>query len=178
MAEPTMPQLEALRQELPEPARDLAVNLSTVLSGDVLTPEQTWGVALASAYFLRDDRLRDAVLADARANRLSPEAIEDAQAAAALMAMNTVYFRFRHMVGKASFQTRQAQLRMQWMARPKTTRANYELYALAGAVLAGCEMCIKSHEAAILKNGLTEDHVHDAVRIAAVLHGIAVARGL
>jgi lipoyl-dependent peroxiredoxin subunit D len=41
--------------------------------------------------------------------------------------------------------------------------------------LAGCEMCLKAHEAAVKKDGMTEDNVHDAVRISAVLHGVAVA---
>jgi alkyl hydroperoxide reductase subunit D len=36
-------------------------------------------------------------------------------------------------------------------------------------------MCLKAHEAVILENGLTEDQVHDAVRIAATIHAAAIA---
>lgn len=36
-------------------------------------------------------------------------------------------------------------------------------------------MCIRSHEAVVIEGGLTEDHVHDAVRIAAVVNAAAVA---
>ena len=46
---------------------------------------------------------------------------------------------------------------------------------LAIAALAGCETCIKAHEASVQQHGLGEDHVHDAVRIAAVLSGAATA---
>lgn len=171
MSEPKLTHLDALRETLLEPAKDARLNIVTVLSGDVLTAQQTWGVALASAYFLRDGRLRDAVLADAKANGATSELIEDAQAAASLMAMNTVYYRFRHMVGKPSYETKKALLRMQWMAKPKTTRVDFELYSLACAALAGCQACIQSHEAAVVNGGLSEDHVHDAVRIAAVVQG-------
>lgn len=171
MSEPKLPNLEALRQTLPDTARDAKLNIVAVLSGDVLTSEQIWGVALSSAYFLRDGRLRDAVLADAKENGASAELFEDAQAAASLMAMNTVYYRFRHMVGKPSYETKKALLRMQWMAKPKTSRVDFELYSLACAALAGCQACIQSHEAAVLNGGLSEDHVHDAVRIAAVVQG-------
>ncbi len=119
--------------------------------------------------------MREALLADARAAGVAPEVFEDAQAAAALMGMNTVYYRFRHLSGKEVYSKKPARLRMQWMAKPKTSKANFELFSLAIAALAGCETCIKAHEGSILHQGLTEDHVHDTVRIAAVLQGAAVA---
>ena len=61
------------------------------------------------------------------------------------------------------------------MAKPKTSKANFELFSLAIAVLAGCETCIKAHEAKVLESGMTEEHVHDAVRLAAILNGAATA---
>ena len=42
----------------------------------------------------------------------------------------------------------------------------------------GCESCVRSHEKVVLEGGLTEDQVHDAVRIAAVVHAAAVALDL
>ncbi|MFO0944429.1 MAG: alkyl hydroperoxide reductase [Planctomycetota bacterium] len=133
MAEAVMPNLEALRQTLPDPARDTKLNIASVLGGEILSSEQIWGVAMASAYFLRDARLLAAVLADAKENGIRAEMMEDAQAAASLMAMNTVYYRFRHMVEKPTYQTRQAQLRMQWMAKPKTSKVEFELLCMACA---------------------------------------------
>jgi len=174
MASFTTPQLDALKEALPEPAKDLKANLGSVLGGELLTAHQVWGVALASAYFIGDARLRDAVVADARAAGTPEDVIEDAQAAAALMGMNTVYYRFRHMVGKPSYAQRPARLRMQWMVRPKTNKADFELFSLAVAALAGCEACVKAHEEAVLKGGLSEEQVNDTVRIAAVLQGVAV----
>jgi alkyl hydroperoxide reductase subunit D len=91
------------------------------------------------------------------------------------MGMNTVYYRFRHLVGKESYGQKPARLRMQAMVKPQTTKANFELFSMAIAVLAGCETCIKAHEASILQHGLGDEHVHDAVRIAAILSGAAVA---
>lgn len=167
--------LDALRQTLKDPARDMKVNLESVLRSEFLNDSQVWGTLLASVYYIRDQRLRDAVTADAQAAAVDGAVLEDAQAAASLMGMNTVYYRFRHLVGKPSYTQRPAKLRMQWMARPKTNKSDYELMSLAVAVLAGCESCIKSHEASILQNGLTEEHVQDCVRIAAVLQGAAVA---
>ncbi len=166
--------LEALKELLPAPARDVKLNLGSVLTNETLSSEQTWGVALTSAFYIGHPALLEAVLTDARAAGLRAEAIEDAQAAATLMGMNTVYYRFRHLVGKETYSQRPARLRMQWMASPRTDKPTFELFSMAVAVLAGCEMCIKTHEASILKGGLSEEHVHESVRIASVLNGVAV----
>jgi len=77
--------------------------------------------------------------------------------------------------GKEDYKTKPARLRMGWMARPKTSKVTYELMSIAIAALEGCEVCVKNHEASVLQHGLTSDHVHDAVRIAAILQGSAVA---
>jgi alkyl hydroperoxide reductase subunit D len=34
---------------------------------------------------------------------------------------------------------------------------------------------VQAHEKAVLNGGLTEDHVHDAARIAATIHAAAMA---
>jgi alkyl hydroperoxide reductase subunit D len=102
-------------------------------------------VAIASAVATRNERLRDAILHDARAE-VGPEVIDDALASAALMAMNNVYYRFRHLVGKASYSQMPARLRMQRIAKPMTSKADFELFCLAVSAINGCEMCIRSHE--------------------------------
>ena len=89
--------------------------------------------------------------------------------------MNTVYYRFRHMIGKDSYQHKPAGLRMNRMMRPATSKALFELCSMACAALAGCEMCLRSHEESLLKEGLSEDQVHESVRIAAVVNGFSVA---
>ena len=175
MATVSMPQVDALRDTFSEPAKDMKLNLGSVASSEVLDSEQIWGIALASAFYIGEPRLTSALIADAHNEGISEGMLEDAKAAATLMGMNTVYYRFRHLVGKESYTKKPARLRMQWMAKPKTNKATFELMSLAIAALAGCETCIKAHEASVQQHGLTEEHVHDAVRIAAVLQGSAVA---
>jgi alkyl hydroperoxide reductase subunit D len=169
-----MSMLEALKITLGEETKDLRLNLGSVLGDGALDEAQRHAVAYTSALFLGDAALADAIATDA-GDLLTPEAAADARAAAALMAMNTVYYRFRHMVGKPSYGQRPAGLRMSRMARPATSKALFELCSMACAALAGCELCIRSHEASLLKEGLTEEQVHDAVRIAAVVNGFRTA---
>jgi alkyl hydroperoxide reductase subunit D len=169
-----MSRIEELRASIPEAAKDIKLNLQSVLQPGALTPAQRWGVAVASAIATRNPRLRDAVLADARAE-VGAEVIDDAMASAALMAMNNVYYRFRHMIGKESYSQMPARLRMQRIAKPASNKADFELFCLAVSAINACEMCIRSHEEVVLKGGISEDQVHDAVRIAATINAAAVA---
>jgi alkyl hydroperoxide reductase subunit D len=169
-----MSALEALRDSMPEPARDIRLNLQSVLQPGSLSPAQRWGVAIASAVATRNPQLRDALLGDARVE-VGNDVIDDALAAAALMAMNNVYYRFRHLVGKESYSQMPARLRMQRIARPLTNKADFELFCLAVSAINGCEMCIRSHEAVVLQGGVSEEQVHDAIRIAATINGAALA---
>jgi alkyl hydroperoxide reductase subunit D len=169
-----MAALERIREAIPDPAKDIRLNLQSVLQGGVLAPAQRWGVAVASAVAARNPELSQAMIADARAEA-GQAVVEDAMAAAALMAMNNVYYRFRHIVGKPGYSEKPARLRMNRLVSPATNKADFELFSLAVSAINGCETCVRAHEKVVLEGGLTEDHVHDAVRIAAVVHAAAVA---
>jgi alkyl hydroperoxide reductase subunit D len=165
--------LDELRNRLPEAAKDIKLNLQNVLQDGTLSPAQRYGVAIASAIAARSTELRDALLEDA-----PPEAgeavIEDAKAAAALMAMNNVYYRFRHMVGKPEYEQLPPRLRMQRLAAPAGDKVDFELFALAVSAVFGCGTCVQAHERVVVDGGLSPAQVNDAVRIAAVVHAAAV----
>jgi len=169
-----MEALQQLAASFPEPAKDIRLNLSTVLQQSTLTPAQKFGVALAVAHSTRNPQLVAAITAAAGAE-LSPEVASDAQAAAALMAMNNVYYRFRHMVGKAEYEQLPPRLRMQRLAAPASNKVDFELFALAVSAVNGCENCIRSHERVVTEGGLSSAHVNDAVRIAATVSAAATA---
>lgn len=163
--------LEILRALLPEYAKDLRLNLGSLAAEPVLDAEQRAGTFIAAALAARNPDVTRAVLADF-APALSPEALEAAKAAAAIMAMNNVYYRFTHLVG-GDYPKLPAKLRMNVMARPGVERATFELWSLAVSAVNGCGMCMESHEAAVRQHGLTAEQAQAAVRIAAVVHAVA-----
>src|SRR5262244_2352562 len=165
--------LESLRAAIPETAKDLRLNLHGVLQPGSLTKEQIWGVAVASAIASRNPQLRQATLEDALVH-VAPEVVEDAKAAAALMGMNNVYYRFRHMIGRDEYTQKPARLRMQRIGHVATNKPDFELFCLAVSAINGCESCIRSHEQVVREGGISEDQVNDAIRIAATFHGAAV----
>ncbi|MGZ8711040.1 MAG: carboxymuconolactone decarboxylase family protein [Thermoanaerobaculia bacterium] len=169
-----MSQVEAIRERFPEAAKDIKLNLQTVLQPGSLSAAQRWGVAIASAIATRNTELRDAIIADATPE-IEPAVIDDAAAAAALMAMNNGYYRFRHFMAEASYSQKPARLRMNRIARPVSSKIDFELFCLAVSAINGCETCVRSHEKNVIEGGLSDDQVHDAVRIAATVNAAAVA---
>ena len=172
-----MSALEGLRESIPEPARDLRLNLQAVLAESTLSGEQRWGVAAACAIASRNARLREAVLADARA-AAGDAVVDDAVAAAAIMGMNNVLYRFRHLVGTEAYQDRPARLRMNRLVKPAGSKLDFELYCLAVSAVNGCGTCMQAHEKVVVAGGLSQEQVFDAIRIASVVHGAAVALDL
>src|SRR5436305_12862668 len=98
-----MSAVESLRARLPENARDTKLNLQSVMQSVTLTAAQRWGVAVASAAAARNPKLLDAMLTDAR-GEAGDAVIDDALAAASLMALNNIYYRCRHIVGKPAYE--------------------------------------------------------------------------
>ena len=170
-----MSALERVRDALPEEAKDIRLNLQSLLQGTTLTPDQRWGVALAAAISTKNAELMRA-MREAAQSETTQAVVSDAIAAATLMAMNNVFYRFRHQIGKETYGERPARLRMNRLVNPSSSRVNFELMSLAVSAINGCEVCVRAHERVVLEAGLTEDHVLEAVRIGAVVH--ATATGL
>jgi alkyl hydroperoxide reductase subunit D len=163
--------LEALKSSLPEYARDIRLNLGSLATDPGLTDEQRAGTFIASALASRNPVVTEMVLADF-APVLTPEALAAAKAAAAVMAMNNVYYRFTHLVG-GDYPSMPARLRMNVMAKPGVDKAMLELWSMAVSAVNGCGICMESHERAVRQHGLGAEQVQTAVRIAAVVHAAA-----
>ena len=168
--------LEALRGQLPDYAKDLRLNLESVLSeagAQGLEPRQAHAVALASAIASRHRPLVEAMEL-AATGLLAPAELAGVRAAAAMMAMTNVYYRFTHLVSNKEYETLRAGLRMNVMRDPGIDKASFELCALAVSAINGCGACMDSHERTLREHSVSAQGVQTAVRIAAVVHAVAV----
>jgi alkyl hydroperoxide reductase subunit D len=175
---PTGPaDLASLRAALPEWARDLRLNLATVTGsaddGDgPLTLQQVWGAVLACAIAARSAPVLRALEPEARA-RLAPEAYTAAKSAAAVMTMNNVFYRTRHLLSDPEYGSLRAGLRMNVLANPGVPRADFELWAVAVSALNGCGACLDAHERTLRAAGADREAVQEAFKIAAVVQAVA-----
>ena len=164
--------IDTLRQALPAYAKDISLNLSSLMNETVLNDQQKWGCFLASAYAVGTPAVIQA-LEDGCP--LSEEAATAAKGAAAIMAMNNVYYRSLHLMKNREYATLPAKLRMNIIANPGVDKVDFELWSLAVSAINGCGMCMTAHEKTIREHGLSTEQVQAAVRIAAVVHAVAVA---
>ena len=163
--------LDTLKNALPDHAKDQKLNLGSLANEPALTQQQRAGTFIAAALASRNATVTAALVAEF-GPRLSPEALNAAKAAASVMAMNNVYYRFTHLIG-GDYGTMPAKLRMNVMARPGVDKLDFELWSLAVSAINGCGMCMEAHEKVVRQGGLTAEQVQAAVRIAAVVHAVA-----
>jgi alkyl hydroperoxide reductase subunit D len=161
-----------LKDRLPEHAKDIKLNLGSLATEPALSEKQRAGTFIASALGARNPEVATAILAEF-ASKLDAKELAAAKAAAAVMAMNNVYYRFLHLVGNEEYSKLPAKLRMNAIASHGIARADFELWCLAVSAINGCGKCIESHEKAVRKDGITAEQVQAAVRIAAVVNAVA-----
>ena len=164
--------LDALRDAIPDYAKDIRLNLGTLASETALSDQQKYGAFLASALASRNAAVTRAI-AGWTADKLSPEAQTAAKAAAAIMAMNNIYYRATHLMQAGDYRTMPARLRMNVLASPGVDKVDFELWSLAVSAVNGCGMCLDAHERVVRKAGLSAEQVQAALRIAAAVHAAA-----
>ncbi len=164
--------LDELRGELPAYAKDLKLNLGSLSSETVLEDPAKWGTFLAAAHGAGNAKVIQTFEAEAK-ERLSEEEADAARAAAAIMGMNNVYYRFTHMATNKDYKSLPAKLRMNVIGNPGVRRREFELWSLAVSAINGCGMCVDAHEAELRKVGMTTEQIQAAVRIAAVVNAVS-----
>ncbi|HWR35116.1 MAG TPA: carboxymuconolactone decarboxylase family protein [Clostridia bacterium] len=165
--------LEQLLETVPSYAKDLKLNFSSVVRQQTeLSTQQLWGTVVACAIASRNSELTRAALDEAR-TQLSPEALEAAKGAAAIMGMNNVFYRFQHFVSNEKYRTLRAGLRMNVMRSHGIDPLDFELWCTAVSAINGCAACVDSHERTLVGKGFSEEKVLAAIRIASVVHALA-----
>ncbi|MBT2444823.1 alkyl hydroperoxide reductase [Streptomyces sp. ISL-36] len=169
--------LDELKSAVPDFAKDLKLNLGSVIGNaentGLLTQQQLWGTVLACAIASRSPKVLAELAPEAKAN-LKPEAYTAAKSAAAIMAMNNVFYRTRHLLSDPEYGTMRAGLRMNVIGNPGVEKIDFELWSLAVSAINGCGQCLDSHEQVLRKAGVDRETIQEAVKIASVIQAVGV----
>ena len=164
--------LKLFADALPEYSKDLRLNLGSMLGDQTIGDNRKYGLILACAHGTGYKPIVAAAEAEAE-GKLSPEAADAARAAAAIMAMNNVYYRFVHLASNPEYGTLPAKLRMNVIGAPGIAKEDFELFSLAVSAMNGCGMCIDSHERVLQQHGVKAETIQAAARIGAVIKAVA-----
>ena len=165
--------IQTLKDALPDYAKDLKLNLGNLANETVLSEGQKAGTFIATAIASRNPQMIAAVTAEF-APELDAINLTAAKAAAAIMGMNNVYYRFLHLADSDDYNKLPARLRMNVIANPGASRQDFELWCLAVSAINACGRCITAHEKVLREAGMTPEQVQAAVRIASVVEAVAV----
>ncbi|MFC8045638.1 carboxymuconolactone decarboxylase family protein [Nocardia sp. NPDC057353] len=165
--------IENLKSALPEYAKDLKLNLSSISRSTVLSEQQLWGTLLAAAAATRSaTTLRE--IAEEAADTLSAEAYNAALGAASIMGMNNVFYRGRAFLG-GKYDDLRAGLRMQIIGNPGVAKADFELWSFAVSSINGCQHCLEAHEHTLREEGVSREVIFESLRAAAIVAGVGQA---
>jgi alkyl hydroperoxide reductase subunit D len=166
--------IDALKDSIPDFAKDVRLNLTSMVSDETLAEQAKYGLFLACAIATRNPAVISAMEA-AAADKLTPAAIAAAKSAASMMAMNNIYYRFVHLASNKEYAKMPARLRMNVIANPGVDKADFELWSLAVSAINGCGACIDAHEKVLSEAGVASASIQTAVRFAAIIQSVAIA---
>jgi len=164
--------LQTIKGLIPDYAKDIRLNVDSTIARSSLEGNDAVGVALAAAFATKSKVLVDAIR---NAGVLSPEEVNGALTAAALMGMNNVWYPYVEMADDSDLSQQKAELRMNaYGSNGGVDKRRFEMYALAASIIGKCHFCIKSHYD-LLKNhqGMSVQQLRDVGRIAAVINAAA-----
>lgn len=164
--------LKSFADALPDYAKDIRLNLGSLLSDQTLNDQRKYGLLLACAHGSGYRPIVEAAEAEAE-GKLSAEAANAARASAAVMAMNNVYYRFVHLASNKEYGQMPAKLRMNVIGSPGIEKVDFELFSLAVSAMNGCGLCIDSHEKVLRQHGIGADLIQAAARVGAVMKAAA-----
>ncbi|MGB3484827.1 MAG: alkyl hydroperoxide reductase AhpD [Mycobacterium sp.] len=165
--------IDNIKEALPDFAKDLKLNLSSIVKTTELTEQQLWGALVATAAATKSPRLLKEISEDAL-DVLSEEAYHAALGAASIMGMNNVFYRTRGQL-EGRYDDLRAGLRMNIIGNPGVPKADFELWSLAVSAINGCGHCLTSHEATLRADDVDRPAIFEVIRLASIIAGVGQA---
>jgi lipoyl-dependent peroxiredoxin subunit D len=165
--------IDNVKNALPDYAKDLKLNLSSIVRSTELNEQQLWGALVATAAATKSAALLREVSEDAR-GMLTEQAYHAALASASIMGMNNVFYRTRGQLDGAYDDLRPG-LRMNIIGNPGVPKADFELWSLAVSAINGCGHCVTAHEATLRDADVERSTIFETIRLAAIVAGVAQA---
>lgn len=166
---------ESLLNSIEDYAKDIRLNAKSTLDHikqSAFTENQIGAIALSCAYATKNQSVIDA-MKDLFESKLSEHEIKASKAAATIMAMNNIYYRFVHLVSDKSYQSMPAGLRMNIISNPGVEKTDFELYSLAVSAINGCGLCIDAHVNVLKKAGISKEAIQLSIKIASVINALS-----
>ena len=164
--------LDEVKESIPDHAKDIRLNLDTVINRSGLDEVDAHACAYVAAIAAGNGGLAQEIEMNGPLFEAKDER-QAAKTAAALMGMNNVWYPFVEMADDPSMKGLPAGLRMNaYATHGGVSKKKFEMYALAASIVGKCHFCVKSHYDLLKKEGMTTQELMAVGRIAAVINAV------
>ena len=165
--------IDTLRSAMPDYARDIRLNLGSVISASRLDPAMAWGSALTAALVSKNEQVIQDIIEDAQAV-MDEQHIKAVKSAAAMMSMTNVWYKFTDLIRDNDIKNQPPKLRMNAvLTHGGVDRALFEAWSLSASVVNACGICVNAHASQLNKLGIDAQQIADIARIATVTKSVA-----
>ena len=170
--------LDDLKNSIPDFAKDVKINLSSLVMNSEYDDELVYGCAYASSLALGNNDIAS-VFEKECSIRFGREFIESIKATVTVMSLNNVWYKYRDSMPTTEMKMAPQKMRVNIMANyAGIDKILFESLSLCVSAINGCTFCVKAHSDLLLENDKTKDYILNIGRIASVISSLSKAFSL
>ncbi len=170
--------LNDLKNNIPDFAKDVKLNFSSLIINSEYDEELVYGCAYASSLAIGDNNITSVFEEECR-NRFGRGFIKSVKATVVLMALNNVWYKFRDSMTTTEMKMAPQKMSVNIMANHAgLDKIFFESLSLCVSAINGCSFCVKVHSDLLLENEKTKEYVFNIGRIASVISSLSKAFSL
>jgi lipoyl-dependent peroxiredoxin subunit D len=160
-----------VKNKIPDYAKDLRLNLDSVVGRSPLDKNIVLGCVVASAFAAKNTYLLNALQND---ESLDSTYIQAALTAASLMAMNNTWYPYVEMTADEQLKTLAPGLRMNaYATHGGIDKNHFEMFALAASIIGKCHFCVASHYQLLKQAGIPIEELKEIGKIASIINAVS-----
>ncbi len=171
MTTPTHNVQSALRELIPDYAKDVRLSLDSLLARPLLSDNETFGIVMAVAHAANSAKLADLVRNSGRLDDIHAQA---AKTASSLMAMSNAWYSYLDLTDDSELNTQDLGLRFTaYGNNAGVDKRTFEMYCLAVSIVGRCRACTAAHFQSLKKDGLGIQELREVGRLTAAASAAA-----
>ena len=170
--------IDDLKNGVPEFAKDIKLNLSSLIINSEYEEELVYGCAYASSLAIGNKKISK-VFEEECNERFGLEFIKSVKATVVIMTLNNVWYKYRDSMPTTEMKMAPQKMRVNAMANHAgLEKILFESLSLCVSAINGCTFCVKAHSDLLLDNGKTKEYIYNIGRIASLITSLSKAYSL
>ena len=164
-----MQTLEDIKNSIPDFAKDIRLNFSSVIINSSHEYDLVYGCAYACSLSLGNVTIAKIFENECR-SKISDDFVRSVKSIVSIMTMNNTWYKYRDAMPSMEMKVGPQKLRVNIMGtHADLDKLLFESISLCVSAVNGCQFCVKSHSQLLIDKGKSKDYVLEIGRIASVI---------